>query len=225
MAGTIIGDRRITGGWALVDDPLTGQRRRPVAEQRFSLSKLIFRAATPSRWADVERLFGKRGACGGCWCMAWRLSNKDWVAGKGQRNKRALEKIVASGGKPGVLGYFGREPIGWCSVAPRAEYPALARSRVLAPVDDLPVWSISCLFVSKPYRRRGVSARLLRAAADLAASRGAKVVEGYPIEPSMDKTPDPFVWVGLPSAFSKAGFKEIARRSPKRPIVRRTVRR
>jgi len=192
--------------------------------RRFALSRLDFKTATPSRWPDVEKLFGERGACGGCWCMAWRLNHKDWVAGKGPENKRALKKLVTSGKAPGVLAYNGREPIGWCAIAPRSAYSALERSRVLKPLDDLPVWSISCLFVSKPYRRKGMSARLIKAAVEFAAKSGARIVEGYPVEPTMAKTPDPFVWTGIPSAFRKAGFKEVARRSRTRPIMRRTVR-
>jgi GNAT superfamily N-acetyltransferase len=170
----------------------------------FDPDALKLRAATPSRWADVERLFGPRGACAGCWCMVWRLSRKDWVAGKGAKNRRALRKIVTSGSKPGVLAYHGKEPI----------------ARVLAPVDDRPVWSISCLFVSRPYRRRGVSVRLLRAAVELAAKQGARIVEGYPTLPFATESPDAFLWTGTASAFLEAGFEEVARRSVTRPIMR-----
>jgi GNAT superfamily N-acetyltransferase len=191
----------------------------------FDPSELTFKNATPSRWADIERLFGERGACGGCWCMAWRLRNKDWVAGKGSANKRAFKRIVTSGSKPGVLAYAGREPVAWCAVAPRGEYGSLERSRVLAPVDDQPVWSISCLFVLRPYRRRGVSVPLLRAAVKLATRQGARIVEGYPTQPHADKAPDAFIWTGVPSAFRNAGFKEVARRSKTRPIMRFVVRR
>jgi GNAT superfamily N-acetyltransferase len=191
---------------------------------RLKLSSLKFRAVTPARWRDVEKLFGERGACGGCWCMVWRMNTRDWTAGKGARNKRAFKKIVTDGRRPGVIAYDGREPIGWCAVAPRDDYPALGRSRVLRPVDELPVWSISCLFVLRPCRRRGVSVRLLRAAAEFAARRGARWVEGYPVEPTMERTPDPFVWTGLASAFRRAGFREVARRSRTRPIMRRAVR-
>jgi GNAT superfamily N-acetyltransferase len=181
---------------------------------------LKFHAVTASRWPDLEALFGERGACGGCWCMVWRLARKDWVDGKGARNRRSLRKIVLEGERPGVLGYLGKEPIAWCAVAPREEYSYLERSRVLAPLDDEPVWSISCLFVLKPYRRQGVSVALLEAAVEFARKRGAAIVEGYPAEPTMEKTPDPFVWTGTPSAFRKAGFREILRRSPTRPIMR-----
>ncbi len=157
--------------------------------------------------------------------MAWRLRNKDWVAGKGAGNKRAFKKIVTGGGRPGVVGYLGREPIAWCAVAPREQYSFLARSRVLAPVDDEPVWSISCLFVLKPFRRKGVSVSMLKAAVEFAAKRGATIVEGYPTEPTMEHTPDAFVWTGTPSAFTKAGFVEVLRRSRTRPIMRYTTER
>ncbi len=195
-----------------------------MAKPTFALTKLQFYAATPSRWPDIETLFGERGACGGCWCMAWRLRNKDWVAGKGSRNKRALKKIVTSGQTPGVLAYLGRQPIGWCAIAPREVYSALERSRVLKPVDDRPVWSITCLFILKDYRRRGVSARLLKAAAKIAGGNGAFIVEGYPVEPYTENVPDPFMWTGIPSAFRRAGFKEVMRRSKTRPIMRKIIR-
>ena len=190
-------------------------KRRPPA-----VPDAAFRPVTPSRWNDLEDLFGERGACGGCWCMAWRLTTREWTEGKGARNRRALKRLVESGARPGILAYRGREVIGWCAVAPRCEYTALARSRVLRPVDEEPVWSISCLFVRKADRRTGLSVRLLRAAVDFAGKRGARIVEGYPIEPTMERTPDPFVWTGVPSAFRRAGFTEVARRSRNRPIMR-----
>ncbi|UCG53717.1 MAG: GNAT family N-acetyltransferase [Candidatus Latescibacterota bacterium] len=185
---------------------------------------MTFHPATPERWPDIERLFGERGACGGCWCMAWRLPRRKWEDGKGAKNKRAFKKIITSGETPGIVAYIGDEPIAWCAVAPRAVYSVLERSRVLKPVDDQPVWSVSCLFILKPYRRRGVSTRLLKAATRFAKSQGAKILEGYPIEPAMERTPDPFIWTGTPSAFLKAGFKEVARRSRTRPIMRYVLR-
>ena len=185
-----------------------------------SLIVLKFHPATPARWPDVEALFGERGACGGCWCMAWRLRPKEWTTEKGTKNKRAFKKIVTSGAVPGILGYFHGRPIAWCAVAPRQAYQFLQRSRVLGPVDDQPVWSISCLFILKPYRRRGISTQLLQAAVTFAAKRGAKVVEGYPTQPSQGTLPDPFLWTGVPAAFHKAGFSEVVRRSRHRPIMR-----
>jgi GNAT superfamily N-acetyltransferase len=181
---------------------------------------LTFHPATPSRWNDLEELFGERGACAGCWCMFWRLPRKEFDAGKGAPNRRTLKRIVATGHEPGIIGYLNKEPIAWCAVAPRDDYIALERSRILKPVDDQPVWSVSCLFIKKPYRRQGVSAQSLRAAVAFAASHGAFIVEGYPVEPSTNTIPDPFLWHGIASAFLAAGFKEVARRSNSRPIMR-----
>src|SRR5687768_3783836 len=130
-----------------------------------SKSALSFHPLTAKRWPDLERLFGERGACGGCWCMWWRLSRPEFQKGKGQRNKAAFQRIVETSEAPGILAYAGPEPVGWCALAPREQYPLLERSRTLARVDGNPVWSITCLFVARPFRRSGVSVQLLRAAA------------------------------------------------------------
>jgi GNAT superfamily N-acetyltransferase len=180
-------------------------------------------ALSPSRWADLEKLFGPRGACAGCWCMYWRLPLSQFKKQQGAANKRAFKKIVASGGTPGHIAYAGREPVGWCAVAPRGTYVKLQNSRTLAPVDDQPVWSVVCFYVAKGYRRRGVTVSLLRAAVEHARKRGARIVEGYPISPNSGRTPDVFAWTGLESAFLKAGFKEVARRSATRPIMRFSI--
>ncbi len=153
-----------------------------------------------------------------------RLARAEFRAGVGARNKRALKRIVAAGDPPGVLAYVGGEPAGWCAVAPRQVYRRLETSRLLQPVDERPVWSVVCFFVARPFRRRGLSVRLLREAARYAASRGATMVEGYPHDRA-GKTADAFVWNGLAAAFERAGFVEVARRSPTRPIMRRVMRR
>lgn len=175
---------------------------------------------TPDRWDDLELLFGDRGACGGCWCMYWRLAPKEWTAGKEGGNREALRALVASGTPPGVLAYDGTTPVGWCAVGPRSAFPRLERSKNLAPVDDLPVWSIVCFFVAKAHRRLGVSEALLKGAIDLARKNGAPVLEGYPVVPQEDEMPDAFAWTGIVSTFHKLGFREVARRSVNRPIVR-----
>ncbi|MFN0180414.1 MAG: GNAT family N-acetyltransferase [Gemmatimonadales bacterium] len=185
-----------------------------------SPSALLVRPATRARWPDLERLFGERGACGGCWCMAWRRPRSAWVAGKGAPNRAALRRLTARRVPPGLLGYQGKEPVAWCAVAPRLEYPVLARSRVLRPVDDTPVWSVSCLFVRKDHRRRGIAAAMLEAAVRFAARHGGRVVEGYPVIPWATKAPDTFLWTGTLASFQRAGFEEVARFSPARPIVR-----
>jgi GNAT superfamily N-acetyltransferase len=185
--------------------------------------QLQFQPLTPERWGDFERLFGARGACGGCWCMLWRLKRSEFEKQKGDKNKAAFKAVVDSGEAPGILAYANGNAIGWCAVAPRETYPALDRSRVLKKVDDKPVWSIVCLFIAKEYRRKGVSVELLNAAAQYVRKRGGRLVEGYPVEPRKNAMPDVFAWTGVASAFLKAGFAECARRSETRPIMRRDL--
>lgn len=188
------------------------------------LPRVRIRPLTPDGWADVEALFGPRGACAGCWCMWWRRTRADFERGKGAGNKRELRKIVEAGNPPGLLAYAGREPVGWCSLGPREHFVRFTTSRVLRPVDDAPVWSVVCFFVARRWRRRGMTVALLDAAAAYARKRGARILEGYPMAPRAGAMPDVFAWTGLPGAFTKAGFREVARRSPSRPIMRLPLR-
>ena len=183
--------------------------------------ELSFQPLTTTQWDDFVTLFGERGACGGCWCMLWRLSRKQFESQKGKGNKLAMRRVVESGEVPGILCYHQDKVIGWCAIAPRSSYPALSRSRILKPVDDQPCWSVACLFIDTSYRKMGVSTRLLQAAAEYAKSKGALLVEGYPVEPKSEKDiPPAFAWTGISKAFIRVGFKEAARRSPARPIMR-----
>lgn len=188
--------------------------------------ELTFKPLTKERWDDFVTLFGERGACGGCWCMFWRLTRKEFESQKGEANKLAMKAIVDSGEVPGIIAYHYDKAVGWCAIAPRSSYSALSRSRILKPVDDRPCWSVSCFFIDKSFRKKGVSTKLLQAAVEYAESQGATLVEGYPVEPKSDKDiPPAFAWTGLPSAFIQAGFEEVDRRSPTRPIMRKELNR
>ncbi len=175
---------------------------------------------TPERWSDFEKLFGAKGACGGCWCMLWRLKRSQFEHQKGEGNRRAMQSIVESGQIPGILGFIGQAPVAWCSVAPREAFPALERSRILRRVDDRPVWSISCFFVRKDHRGKGVSTCMAAAAVDYVRANAGSLVEAYPVEPKKDRTAPAFAWTGVASAFRTAGYTECARRSETRPIMR-----
>ncbi len=98
--------------------------------------KLAFKPLTIKEWNDFVTLFGERGACGGCWCMLWRLTRKQFDSQKGEGNKLAMKAIIDSGEVPGILAYHSNKSIGWCAIAPRSSYPALSRSRILQPIDD-----------------------------------------------------------------------------------------
>ncbi len=196
-------------------------RMATARRSRRTTPALVVRPLTAARWSDFTALFGERGACGGCWCMLWRLPRRTFDAQKGAGNRDAMRALVDAGEQPGLLAYRAREPVGWISLGPRAEFGALERSRLLRPIDDRPVWSITCLFVAKAHRRTGVSVALLEAACAHVRRRGGRVVEGYPQQPKRGDMADVFAWTGIASAFVAAGFREVARPSPTRPIMRR----
>jgi GNAT superfamily N-acetyltransferase len=156
--------------------------------------------------------------------MWWRRTTKEFAACKGEENQSALRALVDAGREPGVLAYAGGEPVGWCAVAPRSEYIRLARSRSLKPVDDQPVWSITCFFVARPFRRRGVTRALINAACGFAQTRGAEIIEAYPVISDDTGYPAVFAYTGLLSAFLAVGFVEVSRPSARRAVVRRYLR-
>lgn len=184
------------------------------------MMKTEFQPVDKSRWKDLEKLFGPRGACGGCWCMTWRLHTKEFHANTGEGNKKLLKKIVYRNELPGIIAYVDNEPVGWCAAAPREVYVKLEKSKVLAPVDDNKVWSVSCLFIVRKYRRQGLSVELLKNVIKFCKDKGARILEAYPVEPYSADMPAAFAWTGIPSSFERAGFKEVMRRSRTRPIMR-----
>jgi GNAT superfamily N-acetyltransferase len=187
------------------------------------MTKLSFIPLTPKCWDDFVELFGKRGACGGCWCMYWRLKRSEFNQKKGTGTRKLMNNLVKKGLSPGILAYSGKSAVGWCAVAPRDEYLVLNNSNILRPVDDQPVWSIVCFFIHKDYRNQGVSTALLQAAVAFVKQHGGTIVEGYPVEPKKETIPAVFAYTGLASAFLQAGFKEVARRSETRPIMRYVI--
>ena len=191
--------------------------------QTAETAAVTVRPATAERWPDFEALMGERGGYGGCWCMLWRLQRKEFEARAGAGNRAAMKALFESGAEPGLIAYDGDEPVGWCSVAPRAAFPRLDRSRVLKPVDDQEVWSLSCFLIRKSHRNRGISRALLEAAGDFVKARGGRVLEGYPIDPKTTPYPAVYAWTGLASAFRAAGFEEVLRRSETRPILRKRL--
>jgi len=155
--------------------------------------------------------------------MLNRISRRELEAGKGEGNRLAMKALVEAGKVPGLLAYDDGEPVAWCSVSPREAFPGLARSRIMKPLDERPVWSITCFFIRKTHRRQGLSVALLNAVCDYVRAQGGELVEGYPVEPKQDLMPDVFAWTGLAASFRAAGFTEVLRRSETRPIMRREL--
>lgn len=178
---------------------------------------------TAERWPDLEKLFGKRGAYGGCWCMWFRQTGAEYGANRGEQNRAAMCSIVESGQTPGLLAYVDGVPAGWVSVAPRTEFPRLDRSRAAKRVDDAPVWSVVCFYIGPGFRGRGLMQRLAEGAAEYAREQGAGWIEAYPkdsaqVQPSRDAA-----YVGIASVFAAAGYVEVARPQASRPTMRKRL--
>lgn len=152
--------------------------------------------------------------------MWYRLPRKDYEAGKGAKNQERLSRLVHEGKPTGLIAYEGEQPVAWCSVAPRAQYLRLRRSRAMQAADDRPLWTIMCLFVAPSHRRQGLTVRLLNEAARWALSQGAPGVEAFPVVPKRPDMPPVFASQGLLTAYLEAGFKEVERRSDGRAVVR-----
>lgn len=154
--------------------------------------------------------------------MYWRIAALgEYRRQKGTANLEAMRAIVQEGHVAGLLAYDGPDPIGWCALAPREEYPALTRSPSRRPVgEESLVWSVPCLYVARTHRGREVSKRLLGAAIEYARAQGARILEGYPVPPKPGVRSTSYAWTGFVSVFRDAGFVEHERRSPTRPIMR-----
>jgi GNAT superfamily N-acetyltransferase len=176
---------------------------------------------TFDRWDDLVDLFGpERGANSGCWCMWWRMSRADWKAVPRDDKRDRFHKIVDAGPPPGVLAYDGETAVGWCAIGPRETLPQMNRSRVAAPLEGVKgVWAVNCFYIRSGWRGKGLMRKLLDAALAFAAKERASIVEACPID-----TGRKLIWgegyVGLASVFRAAGFKEVARRSETRPLMR-----
>jgi GNAT superfamily N-acetyltransferase len=190
---------------------------------------LTLRPLTPERFGDLEAVFNARGCsvARGCWCMFYRVSGEGALAHLGgeprSRNKKALQALARKDPPPGLIGYRGDTPVGWISLGPRADYAKLAKSPVMKPVDEQPVWSIVCFVVPSEFRRQGVARELLAGAVRYAKKRGVKLLEAYPVDKQKPQAADAS-WFGSKRMFDEAGFDEVARRRPDRPVVRLHVR-
>ena len=183
---------------------------------------------TPSRWRDLETLFNGRGGSQvrGCWCMFYRRAGRTDVPKGVSRPEHArcsLKALVDAGTVPGLIGYRDGEPVGWISLGPREDYAKLAHSPVMKPVDDKPVWSVVCFYTAKQLRGQRIAEGLLAGAVEYARSCGARLVEAYPIDKAK-RSGDDSMWFGCKAMYDRAGFAEVARRKPTRPVMRKALR-
>lgn len=182
---------------------------------------------TPDRFEDFAEVINRNRRDNHCWCLSHRLRASEIEELGGGSRERAMRRLCEGEHPPGVVTYHDGEPVGWCNIGPRGEITRLANSRLIRPVDNLPVWSIVCVVVRSGHRRQGVTAPLIEGAVAYAAEHGAPAVEAHPVDPSgrMDLT---MAFVGTKAMFEKAGFRvvgitdAVASRMP-RLIMRRDL--
>ena len=184
--------------------------------EKQAVSKLQFHPVTRERLADLARFSEQQGKFRYCSCMRWRMRSTEFQRSTREGRVAALEGLVRQGAPVGILAYSDGDPVGWCSIAPRQTYRALERYRALPRLDDAQVWSVVCFFVERHVRRQGITLGLLRAAVDYARSHGAKVIEGYPVEPG----PRLYTYMGSPSTFRRAGFRDVTPAGQDRLVMR-----
>ena len=188
--------------------------------KQFKIGNLVVKPLTPVLWRDFEDLFGPRGAYGGCWCMYWRITRKEFESGQGEKNHCLFKKIVESGEITGLLGYLDNQAVAWCSVAPRERFTSLDRSRVLKRIDDKAVWSIVCFFIRKGHRKQGLMLAMIQAAIEYVRSRQGRIIEAYPSVIRSPKAPPVTIYMGTPDIYRQAGFVDIARPSKSKVFMR-----
>jgi GNAT superfamily N-acetyltransferase len=178
--------------------------------------KLTIRPLTPGLWLKFEDLFGRNGASNGCWCMYWRIGSAYRRRAR-DSNKSAFRDIVNQDPPPGFLAFDGEFPVGWCQFTSRNALPWLDLR--LAGKENEPVWSISCFYVKKGYRRKGVMSALVGATIQAARKIGVYAIEAYPVDIKEPKSTRN-LFTGVASTFERAGFKRVGRLSQYRLRMR-----
>lgn len=189
-------------------------------ENRQSNPELHLHPVTLDRLSDLDRFSKEHGRFRYCSGMRWRMTSTQFRHSTKEDRVLALEGLVRQGIPTGILAYTEREPIAWCSIAPRETYTALERYRVLPRIDEAPAWSVVCFFVDRRFRRKGLTLRLLLAAIDYARSEGAQIIEGYPVEPGSRS----YTYMGSPRTFRQAGFRDVTPEGQARQVMRYEIR-
>lgn len=180
---------------------------------------------TPERWPDFEDLFGKQGACYGCWCTHFRLPPAARRENDRERNKDHIRARIETGPPPGLLAFQGCKAVGWMQIGPRADVPEFNNagrgSAPLEPADasDPDVWAISCFFLRSKARGKGLTHQLVQGGIEFARENGARFLEACPMDLSRDSR-SIGLFVGSTRVFEKAGFQRMVERKAGRPLVR-----
>ena len=186
-------------------------------------SSLKLQPLTVNNWHLFEEVMGEKGGCGGCWCMYFRLFPKEFSNDKYEGHKGRMYDLVKAAKPTGLIATYNKEAVGWIAFAPREDYKRIENSRGFKRIDDKPVWSVTCFFIKKEFRKMGLSEQMIKGTVDYARKKKIKILEAYPAIPYSDKVPPPFLWVGILSAFTKNGFEVVQQNGKSRAMVRLCV--
>lgn len=182
---------------------------------------------TPDRFDDLAAVINPNRRATHCWCLSHRIGAKQIEELGGGSREQAMRSLCARDVPPGVVTYRDGTPVGWCNIGARSDIPRLVQSKLIRPVDDVPVWSIVCTVVRSGHRKQGVTQQLIEGAVQWARAQGAPAVEAHPVDPDgrMDLT---MAFVGARAMYERAGFEVIgqtdavASKMP-RLVMRRTL--
>jgi predicted GNAT family acetyltransferase len=183
---------------------------------------------TPELWPAFEDLFGKQGACYGCWCTHFRLPPAARRDNDRERNKEHIRARIEAGPPPGLLAFEDGKAVGWMQIGPRADVPEFNNAgRGSAPVEpgdasDPKVWAISCFFLRTRARGKGLTHRLVEGGLAYARENGVRFVEACPMDRSKDSR-SIGLFVGSTRVFEKAGFSRLLERKAGRPLMRYVI--
>ena len=192
-----------------------------------STAELRVIPARDAPFADVEAVFGTKGDPAHCWCQWYKIPGGNWRSvGDEALRERLAAQLATPGAGPGLLAYAGDTPVGWCAVEPRADLVRLPQSRIIADgtrnpdFGDPEVWAVTCFVVPRAHRRKGVAGALTEAAVGFAREHGARILEGYAVDPAArGKTPAADLFHGTVTMFERVGFEEVSRPTADRAIM------
>jgi predicted GNAT family acetyltransferase len=178
--------------------------------------KLTFRPVTRSTRAEFEAFFSSPGAPKWCWCMVWRRSSAEAKQNDPVGRKRQMMKRIEAGAPVGLIAHEKGEPVGWVSIAPRDTYRNLGGPE--AKEGDV-IWSIACFYVPRKLHGEGLVRDLIAGAVKHAKTRGATIIEAYPVPPDAQS----YRFMGFIPVFEEAGFKDMGMAGVRRHVMRKTL--
>ncbi len=188
------------------------------------MTELSAKALDETTWPDFARLAEKHnGVWGGCWCMAFHPEGVGRNRTAAQ-NRAQKERRVREGHAHAALVYDGSTTVGWCQFGPTDELPRIKHKRAyLEGLTNLPDWRITCFFVDRECRRKGVASAALEGALREIARLGGGTVESYPEDAAGRSVSGSFLHNGTVSMFERQGFRRTRRLGNNHWVVTRVV--